>query len=199
MRKGDRDGPRRTTPNDGPRARRTDRRTATKRPPIRDAVRGAGAPTTGHVAIEWPPEVPAPVRREAEPLIARWALVLPTWCHTLVVYWRAVPSDVKAGGNDDGSGVTAYTEAMYEYREACITLTATWLEQPRASRERIILHEIIHVLLWPMEAAQRATLKAAKKGQPAALREALEEHWRLAQEGAVCDLTRTLERVRQGA
>lgn len=86
---------------------------------------------------QWEPDFPADVRSLVEPILARWLLLLPTWCQDLRVRYR--------GDNEN----TAMMEVSHRNRWALLTVTGNWLDEPADAREEALIHELIHVALEP--------------------------------------------------
>ena len=128
------------------------------------------------VDFQFWPDVPAEIRLALGPLMHRWAYLLPGWCHWVRIYYE--PSD-------DGS---IKNTAEPEYRGVRLTVCADWLHGTAERRNELIVHEFLHVPLAPMVHLAKELIHSLVADEKT--RDVLNEQWRLAFEGAVCDLER---------
>jgi len=89
--------------------------------------------------IDWV-EVPSEVRGAVEPILARFWPMVPTWVQEFGVRY--------SGGEDNRASITA----NYPNRWATLRLSGHFLDQIPREREDTIVHELIHVCLWPLSA-----------------------------------------------
>jgi hypothetical protein len=85
-------------------------------------------------------EFPAEVRPVVEAIILRYDYLLPSWCHHVVVFWKA----------DERDGDIAWCSSKYEYKFASITICPLWLDGDAEERERAIEHELNHIPTMPL-------------------------------------------------
>lgn len=135
------------------------------------------------VEIVWTPGIPDEVVAAAEPLIERYAVLLPGWLHRLRVAWNE--------GAEEGE--QASVEAHEDYREAKIWLAAGFLAAPADERAEVILHELCHVVLAPLEQLAAGLSKRLDADGPAG--DALRDEVRKRREAVVTDLANGLARV----
>lgn len=94
------------------------------------------------VEVSWDPRLPLDVRAVVEPLVGRWARVLPREFQQLAVLWEKAPDDrvVGASGADP------------QYRQGRVEITEYFMSQTPLERERTVLHELFHITLHPLKA-----------------------------------------------
>lgn len=134
------------------------------------------------VLLEWLQKMPAEVRASAEPLIRKRLWRLPSWCHELSVRW-----------DDDDAGTGARVTVDVEYRRAQIVVCPGFLTETKAERDRIIAHEMTHIPTLALGNLFDEAMALLPKEQRH-VKAMLLERWRLAMEGATCDLTEAFER-----
>lgn len=132
----------------------------------------------------WEPDFPADVRAIVEPILARWLLLLPTWCQEFRVRYR---------GDLDN---TAMVEISHRNRWALLTVSGNWLDEPESEREEAIIHELLHVALEPLwVAASRLIEDVTPEGSP--LRALGQSMASDGLEMSVDDLARAIQRLLQ--
>jgi hypothetical protein len=122
--------------------------------------------------IEW--KTPDEVRAVAEPLLEKWAHIIPRGVARLTVSFQ----------EGDGDNY-AKIHVQPEYRCAHIGICPMWLSQRAEDREVTLVHELHHI---PLQAMVGLTSDIIQQYAPESSREFLHEQWRLAFEGAVQDL-----------
>lgn len=125
-------------------------------------------------------DVPREVREAVLPHLDRWCHVVPTWCHEIVVGWD---------GTSEGSA--ARMRAYMDYRWAELTICAPWLRETPSQRETALVHELVHVLLEPLQNFAADAVALIKEKCPDVHNWA-EEQRRHAMESVVQDFTRLL-------
>lgn len=131
-------------------------------------------------ALRWYPDVPHDIRAALQPLLERWAWLLPTWVHGVVVYYDA---------NDSGS---MHCSPAQEYREFKLTVCAGWLVAEQEVREELVRHELLHTVVQPLPDMVTDLIDSFV---PEAQRAYFYEQRRMAMEGVVCDLEYLLRGV----
>lgn len=107
--------------------------------------------------IRYLPGIPPEVATVLEPIIERWKFLLPTWCQDLRIEWKP-----------DLDGDIAETSIHYANRWAVIRVAAPWLDGEPADRETVIIHEMIHVTMEPLQRAAFTTVDTlTEKDSPA--------------------------------
>jgi hypothetical protein len=135
--------------------------------------------------VEYWATVPREFRAAIDPVLATvLAGPVPSWLRRLTV--KVVLST--EGDESEEAGI----ESLPEYREACLTVTPVWLEGSPARRLTVLRHEIVHAYFAEMDVVMARALAAVKVRNPGLASE-LEESWRRANEGAVCDVTAAIE------
>lgn len=81
-------------------------------------------------------------------------------------------------------------EMREEYRTAHMKIGNSWFSERASERLVALTHEVIHTHLQALENAFQALIDACDPGEP--LAKWAKEQWRLAEEQAVSDLSRTL-------
>lgn len=134
--------------------------------------------------IIYDPALPAAARAAVEPLMDRYAPLLPGWAE-----------EVHVGYLHDGGDSAAKVLVRQEYRTCRIVVCEGFLTDTPEAQDGQVLHEILHVPLMPMKSLVWQILEAlnAEEDHPAIYRWAtsLAE---TANEGAVQDLTNALPR-----
>lgn len=130
--------------------------------------------------IAWGAETPAEVRAAVEPILDRYRHLIPGWCRSLHVTYRDT-------GSEEGNILT--TGASPEYRHGWINILPAWLGETGESRERAIVHELIHLPLTPMvQMVEDLLTRLLDEGGAPQFHGFAQEQWRRAFEGAVQDL-----------
>jgi hypothetical protein len=128
--------------------------------------------------IFWLIDVPEEVQAAAAPFVDKWTTLIPTWCHTLKIGW-----------NDEHKDCSMTAEADVEYRMATITFNPAWLSA--RDREGDVVHELIHLQLWPMTHFTDDLIARVTNEVPW-LAEFMKEQWRQRFEGVVEDIRLSL-------
>ena len=129
--------------------------------------------------IEWDVAFPAEVKAAVEPMLKKYLHLVPRWCHTIHIDYKAEAED----------GTAAENATDPEYRKATITFCAAWLDETPQARRRAVLHELLHIVLAPMARFTECVLDGTSiEGT----KKILDEQWRISYEGAVEDLTTAL-------
>ena len=127
--------------------------------------------------LEWAKGVPKEVKAAAKPYFDLYRNVVPSWCRVVTVAYQQQPPLSPDSVADSASQV--------EYRQATIQLHGGWLNESEDDRERTVLHELVHIAVAPMYAIPEKLLECV---QDSAARAVLEDQWRAAVEGVVCDV-----------
>lgn len=135
--------------------------------------------THRELAVDWS-GLPDAVRPLIVAELSPWLWLVPGWCATLTVAW-----------SDDSHGALAETLCEMEYRRGKVTVSPALLSQPRSRRGESLVHELVHVAMWPLSSvadslAERLTVDGAP------LRGLAEEEVRQGCEGACEDLARAI-------
>jgi hypothetical protein len=96
-------------------------------------------PTTERIAFF--EDVPAEMREAIRPHVRRAAFTLPGWCEHLYLDWAT---------HDGDTGTAADTVCMFRYRWARVTVYSGWLRHGEYTRQRLLLHELVHVNIDPL-------------------------------------------------
>lgn len=126
--------------------------------------------------IRFSPRVPAEVRATIEPLLVKWAFLIPGWCHAIDVQW-----------DDDDTDGALRISVHYEYRDADLFVIPNFLTGVD-HRDRHVVHELMHVFTAPLTAVAQALRDALVHKVPE-LEEWANEQLRQGEEATVCDLT----------
>lgn len=140
-------------------------------------------PHTSGLAVLWADEVPAEVRPAIAAALEEAIDVLPRWLTEMSVRWAS------------GSSALAEMNTQADYRRAILTVHAGWLEISPAERVEVIQHELVHVLVQPVVDVLHNVLDACEA--PEAVQRFAKEQIRRAWEGATCDVTDAIRRVRR--
>jgi hypothetical protein len=135
--------------------------------------------------------VPAPVKREVDQIVQRYKSAMPGWLnHVLIEYV------IRAEVGEPGDGAIAMIDVKYEYRYATIRICGDQWERPGVDKERVIVHELCHCLVAPIEKLAHSLLDARDEtgaNDPAdPLLEAMYEQTRMAMESSVEDTAQAL-------
>jgi hypothetical protein len=98
--------------------------------------------------IEWEGDFPADLRAIVEPVFAPLEILMPTWCQTVVL--RNTP-DLDS---------TLKVEISIRTRWILIRVGPTWFSVSAIERRNSMLHEIVHVLLEPLNWAMKRIVEA---------------------------------------
>lgn len=129
--------------------------------------------------------VPSSIKREVAAIIAKYRAALPGWLERLTFEFLISP--------EYGSeGAIAQIEVRYEYRHASIRIHGKEWERPDVDKERVIVHELMHCHVSPIEKLAHSLLdRRAEAGENEAadpLLEAMYEQVRIAMESTVEDV-----------
>lgn len=127
--------------------------------------------------VIWHQSVKPEVRAIFEPLVLKHLDLLPGWITELSIQYDA--------GNE--RNCPAQTTTLFEYRKAYLELNGASLEQTDESRERVIVHEMLHPIVEPTRNPIKYLLE--QTALSATEKELLREQMRQANEGVVSDLT----------
>lgn len=116
------------------------------------------------------------VRSAIEPHLARWAFLIPGWCHELTVKW-----------DDNDTSAALCIEVYYEYRNADLVVLPNFLSHAEY-RETQVVHELMHLAVAPLTKAAESTRDALVEQVPD-VEEWAAESLRQGEEATVCDLT----------
>lgn len=136
-------------------------------------------------AINYDRKVPEELRQALDPLLARWAALIPTWCHDLRICYDDTGNEAAAMG----------THAKPHYRFAQIFVYPIWLTAEPVLREEYLVHELLHLSTWQMSEFARELLDGFVPQESVVLAH-LEEEAAKYREAAVQDLTYSLMTLR---
>lgn len=74
------------------------------------------------------------------PIIERWRWLIPGWLHSLLITTET---------NETVSYI-ARTKASYPYRWAQVFVDTSILAESERDREKVVVHELVHLVLWPI-------------------------------------------------
>ncbi len=131
---------------------------------------------------EWPPEV----RAVAEPLLERFAWLVPSWCHTVSVQWEGDP------GEDDAQS-SARTQISFAYRSARLQFLPMFLTDSERQREADVIHELLHLSIQPLCQYAMEVVDRCLKEESPKFHETVIEELRVRNEGAVEDLMHAIQ------
>lgn len=123
--------------------------------------------------IRWD-AMPPEIRKAAEPIINRYAWLLPTWCHVLTVGYE----------NTADTSSVATCDAEPEYRQARIAINQAWLEQSAGDRRAALVHELAHLVVAPLAKFAESMVEKLFN-EPA--KSIMDEQFRVAMESTVED------------
>jgi hypothetical protein len=126
--------------------------------------------------IRFRADLPEEARAAIEPYLAKWAVLIPGWCHGVDIHWD---------DEDTEGGLRVSTH--YEYREADIYVLPNFLSNTE-HRERHVVHELVHLSLAPLTKVAQAMRDALVRKSPV-LEEWANEQLRHGEEATTCDLT----------
>lgn len=99
--------------------------------------------------VEWSESFPADVRAIVAPYVRAIAPFVPTEYHDIFLLWDASDSDA-----------VARTECKRQYREVGLTICPAFLSKADALRRHIIVHEVVHTILEPMDRVATRAIEA---------------------------------------
>ncbi len=111
--------------------------------------------------VLWAEPMPPEIRRAVLPLLRKHRAIVPAWCRQITVTY--------AQNGDDGAIATC--QPSVRYRHAFVNIAPPFLSETPANRERVVVHELVHITLAPL--ADYAAQIIARVGE-AALREHME-------------------------
>ena len=104
--------------------------------------------TEVHYSGDWPTDIKAIV----ESVLRPWVHLVPGWCRTIDVRFES----------EDGEDC-ASVRVNFEARWAVISIHPQWLEEDPEDRERILVHEIVHIHIHPMRSAFHDSIESLDK------------------------------------
>lgn len=119
---------------------------------------------------------PEEIKQALDPLIQKWKYLIPAWCRVLEITDEVNPKK--------GTFATVYVDT--EYRIARIAFTILFLSETPEQRERIVIHELLHIGAEPVGRILRDLFSTKLLGEE--IKEFVEEQHRRAFEGMVQDL-----------
>lgn len=131
--------------------------------------------------IRYDSDLAPEVRAAIDPHLAKWAFLIPGWCHDLCVRW-----------DDEDPDSAVRIKARHEYREADMYVCAVFLSDP-AERERIVVHELAHLSLAPLTAVVGA-LRDALVAKAPDVEVWADEVLRQGEEATTCDIAELVMR-----
>ncbi len=87
--------------------------------------------------------IPKEILPVIQGLLEKYSYLVPGWAQEIRIYWQSS----SPAREDILSGQTLGSTA---YRWAQLTICPGFLEESDADREDTIVHELVHVLLWPL-------------------------------------------------
>lgn len=128
--------------------------------------------------IAWDRNMPKEIRNALQPIVEKWAYLLPTWCHFMKVLY-----------NIEAEFISQMT-AEPLYRRAFMMVGSGWLVLGHEGRIHSIVHELLHVPWEPVTETLEGILDEYIKCE--ATRKIIEREWRHRYEAAVEDLANAL-------
>jgi hypothetical protein len=116
-----------------------------------------------------------------ERLWARWAWLVPTWVHRVIVRYTA-----------ESTPAVARVHPNLEYRWAEFEILPRFIDADETERDRTLIHEILHLNLAPMQRWGETQIQHAEERGDRALAALIRETFRQAVEETVTDLTRAV-------
>jgi hypothetical protein len=74
--------------------------------------------------------------------LEKYSYLIPGWVQEVRVYWQSTPAKEEI--------VSGQSAASLAYRWAQIAICPGFLDEPDADKEDTIVHELTHILLWPL-------------------------------------------------
>lgn len=99
--------------------------------------------------VSWSKQIPSEVRNILIPILRKWVVLVPAWCR-----------DFRVGYAPDQVSTIADMTSNYRNRWACLRLSGRWLSETTYEREAVIIHELIHINLEPIDEAVGRALEA---------------------------------------
>ncbi len=146
----------------------------------------------GRVRLIFEPNMPDEVAGALLDIFLRWAWVIPTACDEIRVFFDHTGYEAEDENDKDDPEIFAACESLSEYHAARIHVYPRWLTEPEGSRERIIVHELGHIITAPL--AEVADFVAERCSGDPLVRALVAEHNRRACESTVTDLEKILLR-----
>ena len=87
------------------------------------------------------PQIPKEVLSAVKETLEKYESLIPGWVKYVNVAWNPNPSE---------AGTSAESRGDYAYRWAAIHLCPSFLDENEAEREDTIIHELVHVMLFPL-------------------------------------------------
>jgi len=136
-----------------------------------------------HFEIKYGKMLPNEIKQMFKRAIEKYGYLVPTWCHVIYVKHEEPDEDQSP----------AHIEAQEEYREATITISTSILaEDPEERIDRIILHEILHIILDPLATeAQRVISRTIENDK---FKSWAERQLEVKEEGVIQDLLRVFRK-----
>ena len=86
--------------------------------------------------------IPAEVLPAVKAKLEKYEKLIPSWTQEVRVYWNGAPGgDATISGSSDGN---------FAYRWATISICPAFLDEKDSEREDTAIHELSHVLLFPL-------------------------------------------------
>lgn len=126
-------------------------------------------------------DIPEVIRPDLERWFGTYEWAIPQWCHTVYIGWVG-------GDYANGPAAVMTNDVNYRYRWARITVHGRWTDQPDSHRNRLVLHEIVHVAVDALYHWTRQQIKELTKDDDR-LRRILDEEAEERIEAIVEDLT----------
>jgi hypothetical protein len=142
----------------------------------------------GSVRVIYSSDMPQEIHESVEPMMAKWAWIVPRLCDQIRIKWSEKPDD-----GDDGDEILGASEVSSEYRVGTIYLYPAWLSESPVSRERVFVHELCHLVVAPL--AEFADFITARCSEDLILRAFVEEFNRRTLEGVVTDMEQIMLRA----
>lgn len=85
--------------------------------------------------------IPAEILPLIQTKLEKYENMIPGWAQEVRVYWN---------GNPGGEAISGSSDGNFGYRWATVTLCPAFLEERDLDREDTIVHELSHVILFPL-------------------------------------------------
>lgn len=142
----------------------------------------------GTVRVIYSDDMPKELFNAVEPLMAKWAWIVPRLCDQIRLKWSEAPDE-----GDDGDEILGASEVSSEYRVGTIHLYPAWLSEAPVSRERVFVHELCHLIVAPL--SELADFIMSRCSEDPVLRAFVDELNRRTLEGVTTDLEQVMLRA----
>ena len=89
------------------------------------------------IRVIWQESVPQEIVNAVDPIVRELGYLLPPWVEFLRMHYMV------------DQEIIASTSSNYDYRNAQITISGSWLQMDEEERKHVIMHEMAHILTGP--------------------------------------------------